>query len=185
MVDKDRLADGGRVQRRARARTGEGAHHLPTFDLREIDGLAVVLDREVHGLARAFHQEPHMRPCERPESATFGEGRAGHERLHANRPQPPFLVEAHIPLLLEGGEEAVGGGSGQAHLLGKLGQPSAFAWRLGNAVQERERPDKRLHLIAGRRGLSGRLGANRNDSFRNPPSLLHDRLSQTSRRGSR
>ena len=43
----------------------------------------------------------------------------GHERLHADRPQPPLLVEAQVTFLLECSQEAMGGRSREAYLLGE------------------------------------------------------------------
>ena len=89
-----------------------------------------------------------MRTRKPDEAAGLGEGAASDECLHPDGPQPPFLIESDIALLLERREQPVRGRYRQANLLREIRQGCAIIGRLSDPVEECQCTDERLHLIA-------------------------------------
>ena len=150
---EERLADARAIERHARPRAGECAHHLPALDLREIDRFVFVLDREIHGFRTLVHQSPHIGAGDADQIARPQEGGAGHERLHAHGPEPTLMIEMHVALLLQGGEQPVSGRWRQSHAFGDMSERHALVGR-GELVDDAQRPHQRLDMVGPRpRGL--------------------------------
>ncbi len=79
------------------------------------------------------------------------------EGADADLPQPRLGVEAHEPLGLERGQQAMGGRRRQPDHLGDVGQGHALV-AFGDRAQDRQRPGQRLDLPRGARGRPGRPG---------------------------
>jgi hypothetical protein len=136
----------------------EGAHQLVTFDLGEIHGLVLVRHRKVHRLLRLLHQRAHVRAGDVRDDARLEKGIAGHEGLHADRPEPALGIEMHIAFLLQRGQEPVRGGGGEPDLLADFGQDHALISGR-KPVENGECPHQGLDLRAALRSRwRGRFG---------------------------
>ena len=89
-------------------------------------------------------------PGQPDQAARLGERAAHGESLHADRPQPAVVVEAHVAFLFQRGQQPVRRRGRQAHLLGEVGQGGPAVGRFRDAVEQAERPHQRLHLVASR-----------------------------------
>ena len=149
------LADAGGVNVGAAAHAGDGPHHLLGLHLGEIDDLAAVENAEVDRLAGDGHQPPHDGAGDLNEIPGTDEGRAHLKGLHPDHPHRALVVEAHIALVLQGGEQAMGGGIGQAHLARQLRERQPLRM-IGQGVEQLERARQGLHLSRRAQELLGR-----------------------------
>src|SRR6185437_2228066 len=82
----------------------------------------------------------------------FQEGSASHEGLHAHRPEPALVIEMHVALLLQGGEQSMSGRWRQSHTFGDMGERHALLGR-GKLVDDAQRAHQRLDMVGpGPRG---------------------------------
>ena len=98
-------------------------------------------------------------PTDADQIAAPEEGGAGHERLNAHRPEPPLMIEMHVALLLQGGEQPMSGRGRQPHAFGDMGERHAFVSR-GELVDDAQSADEGLNMIGSRpRGCERFLGS--------------------------
>ena len=96
------------MQKYPPAHSANGAHCLPAFGLSQIDGHISIKDCKVGRLAAALHKPPKERPRSPREISGLQIGIADDESAGPNCPPRALRIKMNEPLLLEGGQQAMG-----------------------------------------------------------------------------